>query len=118
MLQLLAHLIITAALLLFVASTVKGIHISGWGSAFVAAIVLGLVNALIRPLMIVLTIPITIVTLGLFLFIINALMLWLAAALVPGFRIQGFGAAFVGSLLLTVLNILIAAAFGVELLAM
>ena len=72
------------------------------------------VNAIIRPLMVILTIPITIVTLGVFLFVINALMLWLAAALVPGFRIQNFSAALFGSIILTILNILIAAVFGVN----
>jgi putative membrane protein len=112
MLELFAHLVITAALLMLVANMVNGISIDGWGSAFIAAIMLGIVNAIIRPLMILLTIPITVLTLGLFLFVINALMLWLAAALAPGFRIQGFGPALVGSLILTVLNILIAAAFG------
>ncbi|MCG6969086.1 MAG: phage holin family protein [Gammaproteobacteria bacterium] len=112
MLELLAHLIVTAALLMLVANMVNGIHIDGWGSAFLAAIMLGVVNAVVRPLMILLTIPITVLTLGLFLFVINALMLWLAAALAPGFRIQGFGPALLGSLILTVLNILIAAAFG------
>jgi len=114
MMELLAHLIITAALLLLVANMVTGMHIEGWGSAFLAALVLGVVNAIIRPLMVILTIPITIVTLGLFLFVINALMLWLAAALVPGFRIENFGAALFGSIILTVLNILIAAVFGIN----
>lgn len=114
MLELLAHLILTAALLMLVANMVKGIEISGWGSALLAAIVLGVVNTVARPLMIVLTIPITIVTLGLFLLVINALMLWLSAALAPGFRIQNFGAALVGSVILTGLNILIAAGFGIE----
>ncbi|KPJ94948.1 MAG: hypothetical protein AMJ53_04010 [Gammaproteobacteria bacterium SG8_11] len=113
MLELIAHLVITAALLLLVSNMVKGIQIDGWGSAFLAAMILGVVNAVIRPVMIIFTIPITIVTLGLFLFVINALMLWLAAALAPGFRIQGFAPALFGSLILTVLNILIAAAFGV-----
>ena len=63
MLEVVAHLVITAALLLLVANMVKGIEISGWGSAFLAAIVLGVVNAIVRPLMIVLTIPITTVNL-------------------------------------------------------
>jgi putative membrane protein len=112
MLELLAHLVVTAALLMLVANMVNGISISGWGSAFIAAIMLGIVNAIVRPLMILLTIPITVITLGLFLFVINALMLWLAAALAPGFRIQGFGPALLGSLILTLLNILIATAFG------
>jgi len=66
--------------------------------------VLGIVNALIRPLLVFLTLPITILTLGLFLLVINALLLKLAAALVPGFRVRGFGAAFLGALLLSVFS--------------
>lgn len=115
MLEFVLHLVITAALLLLVAKMVSGVQIDSWGSAFLAALVLGLVNGLIRPIMVVLTIPITVVTFGLFLLVINALMLWLAAAIVPGVRVEGFGPAFVGSLLLTILNMLIAMAFGVEL---
>ncbi len=114
MLELLAHLIVTAALLLLVAHLVKGFDLDGWGSAFLAAIVLGVVNAVVRPLMILLTIPITILTLGLFLFVINALVLWFTAVLAPGFRIQSFGAALLGSLILSGLNILITVVFGVS----
>ena len=66
--------------------------------------------------MVALTIPISVLTLGIFLLIINALMLWLAAAISPGVKVEGFGAAFYGSLLLTILNMLIAFVFGVELM--
>lgn len=113
MVELLVHLVITAALLLLIARVVRGIEVSGWGSAFLAALALGLVNGIVRPLMVILTIPMTILTLGLFLFVVNALMFWLAAALAPGFRVRGFLAALLGSLLLTVLNVLVAAAFDV-----
>ena len=77
----------------------------GWGSALVGAIVLGFVNAVVRPLMVLLTLPFTILTFGLFLLVVNALMLWLVAALVPGIRVQGFGSALLGSLVLTLLNL-------------
>ena len=103
----LLHLILTAALLLVVAKAVRGVEVSGIGSALIGALVLGLVNALVRPVMVFLTFPLTIVTFGLFLLVVNALMLWLMAALVPGIRVRGFGAAFFGSLLLTILNLLI-----------
>jgi len=106
--EFIAHLILTAALLLLVANVVRGVKIETWGSAFLGAIVLGLVNGFIRPVMIVLTLPLTIVTFGFFLLVVNALMLWLVAALVPGIRIRGFGAALLGSLLLTLLNIAVA----------
>jgi putative membrane protein len=113
MMGFLLHLILTAALILLVANLVRGIEVGGWGTALLAALVLGLVNAVVRPLMVFLTFPLTIVTLGLFLFVINALMLLLVSALVPGMRVQGFGPALVGSFLLTVLNILIAFFLGI-----
>ena len=112
MIQFLAHLLITAALLLLVANLVRGVQVEGWGPAILGALALGLVNAFVRPLMILLTLPLTIVTFGLFLLVVNALMLWLVAALVPGFRVQGFGAALLGSLLLTLLNLGVAALAG------
>ena len=105
MLVFLEHLILTAALLLLVSTLVSGVHVQGWGSALVGAIVLGFVNAVVRPLMVLLTLPFTILTFGLFLLVINALMLWLMAALVPGIRVQGFGSALLGSLVLTLLNL-------------
>ncbi|SFJ63532.1 phage holin family protein [Planctomicrobium piriforme] len=107
MLEFLAHLFITAALLMLVSNYVKGVSVSGWGPALLGALVLGIVNALVRPVMVLLTLPITIITFGLFLLVINALMLWLVAALVPGIKIQKFGSAFLGALLLAVLNSII-----------
>jgi putative membrane protein len=109
MTQFLAHLVVTAALLLLVANLVRGVQVQGWGSAILGALALGLVNAFVRPVMVLLTLPFTVLTFGLFLLVVNALMLWLVAALVPGIRVQGFGAAFVGSLLLTLLNLGVAA---------
>jgi len=110
--EFLAHLLISAALLLLVANLVSGVEVDGWGSAIIGAIALGLVNAIVRPIMVVLTFPITIITLGLFLLVVNALMLWLAGSLVPGIKIRGFGPAFFGALLLTLLNMAIAAIAG------
>lgn len=107
MIAFIVHLVLTAVLLLIVASVVKGIEIKSFGAALIGAFVLGLVNALVRPIMVFLTLPLTILTFGLFLLVINALMLGLAAALVPGFRVRGFVPALFGSLLLTLLNLLI-----------
>ncbi len=109
---LLVHLVVTALLLLAVARFVKGVEIAGFGTALVAALVFGLVNACIRPLMVLLTLPLTILTFGLFLFVVNALMFRLAAALVPGFTVNGFGPALLGSLLLSLLNLALAALIG------
>jgi putative membrane protein len=108
----LAHLLVTAALLLLVANLVRGVHVGGWGPAFLGAIVLGLVNAFVRPVMVLLTLPLTVLTFGLFLLVINAFVLWLVAALVPGVRVKGFGPALLGSLLLTLLNLAVAALVG------
>ena len=105
----LVHWLVTAALLLLVAGLVSDVEVDSWSSAFLAAIVLGLVNGTVRPLMVLFTFPLTVVTFGLFLLVINALMLQLAAGLVPGVHIGGFGAALVGSLLLTVLNLIVTA---------
>src|SRR5215468_8347727 len=105
MLEFLAHLVVTAALLLVVANFVSGIRIESGTAAVLGAFVLGVVNALVRPILVVLTFPLTIVTFGLFLLVINALMLQLVGALVPGVSVRGFGPAFLGSLLLTVLNL-------------
>ena len=107
MIAFLLHLILSAGALLLVAHLVDGVHVGGFGAAVIGALALGLVNAIVRPVMVLLTLPLTIVTLGLFLFVINALMLWLVAAFVPGIEIGGFGAALLGSLLLTVLNVVI-----------
>ena len=107
MLAFLAHLILTAALLLLVANLVRGVHVQGWNSALFGAIVLGFVNAIVRPIMVMLTLPLTILTFGLFLLVVNALVLWLVSVLVPGIRVQGFGPALLGSLVLTLLNLFI-----------
>ena len=112
MVELLARLIINAALLLIVSRLVSGLYVEGWGAAFIGAIVLGLVNFFVRPVMVVLTFPLTVVTLGLFLLVVNGLMLWLMAALVPGIHLQGFGSAILGSLILSILNLVISAMVG------
>lgn len=96
--------VVVGLLLYVVAKLVPGMEVDGVGHALLAGLVLGIVNALIRPLLVFLTLPITILTLGLFLLVINALLLKLAAALVPGFRVRGFVAAFLGALLLSVFS--------------
>jgi putative membrane protein len=112
MIEFLAKLLISAALLLVVANAVPGVQIDSWSSAIIGALVLGVVNAIIRPLLVFLTLPLTIVTLGLFLLVINALMLQLVGALAPGIHVAGFGPALWGSLLLTLLNLGVGALLG------
>ena len=90
--------IITASYLL------EGIHISGFFSAFFAAAALGILNALFRPILLILTLPINVLTLGLFTFIINALMLKMASGIIPGFEVHGFWTAVIGSLIISVIS--------------
>jgi putative membrane protein len=113
MLEFFIHLVVTALLLLVVAYMVPGVQIEGMKSALIAALILGIVNALVRPLVVFLTIPITILTLGLFLLAINAFMFLLASKLVPGFRVDGCLPAFLGSLVFSALNLVVSAAFGI-----
>jgi putative membrane protein len=96
------------SLSLWVASYVfKGIHFADTSSLIVSALLLGFANAIVRPLLIILTLPLTLVTLGLFLLVINALMLLLVSALVRGFTISGFWTAFFASIFITVLSFVI-----------
>jgi len=107
MLSFFAHLILSAGLLLLMAHLVRGVQVEGWGAALIGALVLGFVNGVVRPVMVFLTLPLTVLSFGLFLLVINALMLWLVAALVPGIRVQGFWPALIGSLVLTGLNLIV-----------
>ena len=104
----LLHLVIGTILILLVAKLIPGIEITNWISAVAGALVLGALNAVIRPVFTFLTYPVTVITLGLSLFVVNALMLRLAAALVPGFMIKGCLPALLGAVLLSVLNLLAA----------
>ena len=83
---------------------VPGLHISTVLAALVAGVFLGLVNALVRPILLLLTLPLTLLTLGLFIFVINSACLALAAFLVPGFSIDGFGSAFFGALIVSIVS--------------
>lgn len=103
--RLLVHLIVSALLLLLVSQLVTGIRINGFGSALLAALVLGVVNFLVRPILILITLPVTILTLGLFLIVVNALMLELTSALVPGFVVANFVAALVAAVLIGLFNL-------------
>ena len=105
MLTLLARWIVNAAALLLVAYLDPGVQVAGFMAALVAALVLGLVNAVIRPILVILTLPVTLLTLGLFLFVINALLFWLVAEVVRGFTVTGFGPALLGSILYSLITL-------------
>lgn len=106
MLALLARWIVNAGALLLVAYLYPGVQVRDFVAALIAALVLGLVNAIVRPLLVVLTLPVTLITLGLFLFVINAFLFWLVAELVQGFTVSNFGAALIGSILYSIITLL------------
>lgn len=104
MIQILANWLASALAIFIVARFVPGVALDSFTTALVVALVLGILNALIKPILLILTLPINILTLGLFTFVINALMLYLASHLVAGFRIWGFAPALIASILLWIIN--------------
>ncbi|WP_216831240.1 phage holin family protein [Alkalihalobacterium elongatum] len=104
----LIHLLVNSITLLIVAHFFVQFHISGFGAAFFASIILSILNFIVRPILVFLTLPVTILTLGLFLFVINAITLKLTAAFMgSGFVIEGFGMAILAAIIITILNTLI-----------
>ena len=103
---------LSAASLLFVAYIYSGVEVKSFTAALIAAFVIGLFNVVLRPVLVVLTLPVTIVTVGLFLFVINALMFWAAASVLDGFQVTGFAAALIGSLIYSALGLVIESALG------
>lgn len=104
------RLVVMTVAILLVAYLFPGVlQIEGIGTAVIAALVLAIINAVLRPIMIVLTLPIGILTLGLFTFVVNALMLWLVAVLVPGFSVSGFLGALLGSILISIVSTVLSA---------
>ncbi len=102
--DLLIHWLVSAVSLLIVAHFVPGFEIRGLGTALIAPVVIGLVNATMGLILKILTLPLTILTFGLSLFVINALTLQLASLLVPGFVVEGFAAALLGAIVLSVVS--------------
>ena len=107
MMKLLARWLLSAMALLFVAYVYQGVQVRDFTSALIAALVIGLLNMIVRPMLVVLTLPVTVLTVGLFLFIINALMFWAAASVLDGFQVRGFVAALVGSLIYSAIGVVI-----------
>jgi putative membrane protein len=105
--KLLAKWLLSAVALLAVAHLSIGVEVKTLMAALIASLVIGLFNTLLRPILILLTLPVTVLTLGLFLFVINALMFWSAAGILDGFHVSGFGAALLGSLIYSVLGVVI-----------
>lgn len=110
MIGLLIHWFTVACSIAIAAWLLDGIHVSGFGAAFFAAAMLGILNAFFRPIALILTLPINILSLGLFTFVINAAMLKMASAMIPGFDVRGFWTAVFGSLIVSTVS------FGINLL--
>lgn len=104
MIHFLLSWVLSALALMLTARMIDGIQISGFGGALIGALVIAVVNALVRPILVILTLPITILTLGLFLFVVTGLAFWLASKLAPGFSVDTFGAAMLGAIVLGILN--------------
>jgi putative membrane protein len=100
---LLRWLILSVAIMV-AAYLFPGIHVSGFGSALFAALVLGILNAFFRPILFILTLPITVLTLGLFTFVINALLLMMTSGVIGGLMVDGFGSALLGSLIISLVS--------------
>jgi putative membrane protein len=100
----LIRVLMNALAIYFAAAIVPGIELSGALAALGSGLVLGLVNAVVRPILIILTLPFTLLTLGLFLFVLNGLCLWLTSLLVKGFEVHGFWAAVFGSILVSIVS--------------
>lgn len=105
--RLIVRWLLLAAALLLVAYLYPGVTVASFGAAMIAAFVLGLLNTLVRPILVLLTLPVTLLTLGLFLFVINAAMFWAAAQVLEGFGVAGFGAALIGSLIYSLCGLVI-----------
>ena len=99
--------LLLAAALLLVAHLYSGVAIGSFGAAMLAAFVIGLLNTLLRPILVLLTLPVSVLTLGLFLFVINALMFYFAASILDSFQVTGFVAALIGSLIYSLCGMVI-----------
>jgi putative membrane protein len=108
-LRLLLIWVINAVALMATAYLIPGIGVANFWMALVAAVVLGLLNAVVRPLLVLLTLPVTLVTLGLFIFVINALLFWLAGSVLQGFFVGGFWPAFFGAIVFSAVSWLLSA---------
>lgn len=110
--NLLIKILVTAALVLLIANFMPGVHVAGFTTALIVAIVLGLLNIFVKPILVILTLPVTIITLGLFLLVINALMILLCTKIVGGFSVDTFLTALFFSIILSLLQSVLNAILG------
>lgn len=112
--HLIIRLIINAVAFYLIATYLPGFHVASFGAALIAALIFGIINAIIRPIVLLVTLPLTLVTLGLFIIIVNALMFWLTAAIAPGFKVDGFGAALLGAIIMMIVSFVVSHVFKAE----
>ena len=110
--NLILRLIVNAAALLIVAYFVPGVHVTGIVGAIIAAVVLGIVNAIIKPILVILSLPLEIITLGLFTFVINAVLFYIVGHLGIGLVVDGFVAAFIGAIVLSIVSFVLSSLLG------
>jgi putative membrane protein len=108
----LIRLLVNAIALLIVAYLLPGVHVASVTGAIIAALVLGIVNAILRPILVILTLPVVILTLGLFTLVINAITFYIVAHLGIGLSVDGFWSAFLGALVLTIISYLLSTLVG------
>jgi len=112
MLNFLIRLVVNAIALLIVAYLLPGVHVSSFVGALVAALVLGIVNAVLRPILVILTLPVVILTLGLFTLVINAITFYLVGQLGIGLEVHGFWSAFFGAIVLSIVSYILSSLVG------
>jgi len=110
--NLLLYFVVMTLAMLGLATIMPGFVVSSWVAALFASIVLAAMNAIVRPILFVLTLPFTVVTLGLFLFVLNGFTLWLTGLIVPGFSVHGIGTAIVAAIILSLVGMIWKAASG------
>jgi putative membrane protein len=111
MMNFIIRLIVNAAALLLVAYFVSGVHVNGFTGALLAAFILGIVNAILKPILVILSLPLEIITLGLFTLVINAVLFYLVAHFGLGLSVDNFGSAFLGALILSVVSFVLSQLF-------
>lgn len=109
--RLLVTWLVNAVALLALPYLFRSIHVDSFPSALIAALVLGLINTLIRPILVLLTLPVTLLTLGLFIFVINGVLFWVVGSFVPGFSVDGFWAAVFGAIVYSIISWLLSSLF-------
>ena len=112
--KILINLVLSAVAVFIASYILPGVHVASFTSALIAAVVLGIINAVIKPILLILTLPINILTLGLFTFVLNAVLIMVTAAIVPGFSVDGFIWALILSVVLTIINSVLHALTPVE----